>query len=121
MQWNPAEYGNISVLRIMSTKIWMPDLLLYNSADDSFDTTAKVNAVIYHNGSVNYLPPGMFKATCTMKIDDFPFDEQKCSLKFGSWTHDEGTLNLTNKRKSSQLDSYIKNGEWILEGEREFG
>jgi hypothetical protein len=101
----------------MSTKIWMPDLLLYNSADDSFDTTAKVNAVVSYNGSVNYLPPGMFKATCTMKIDDFPFDEQKCSLKFGSWTHDEGTVNLTNKRKSSQLDSYIKNGEWILEGE----
>jgi hypothetical protein len=100
----------------MSTKIWVPDLLLYNSADDSFDTTSKVNAVISYDGTVSYLPPGMFKATCMIKIDDFPFDEQKCSLKFGSWTHDESAVNLTNKADNAQLDSYIKNGEWFLMG-----
>jgi nicotinic acetylcholine receptor len=57
--------------------------LLYNSADDSFDTTAKVNAVLESTGDINYLPPGMFKSTCVIKVDDFPFDEQICSLKFG--------------------------------------
>ena len=57
--------------------------MLYNSADDSFSVTASVNAVIYSSGLVTYLPPGMFKSTCSIKIDDFPFDEQKCDLKFG--------------------------------------
>lgn len=91
-------------------------MLLYNSADDSFDATSKVNAVLHYTGEVNYLPPGMFKSTCPIKIDDFPFDEQKCPLKFGSWTHDEATINLKNKSNRAQLDSYIKNGEWYLEG-----
>lgn len=91
-------------------------MLLYNSADDTFDVTAKVNAVLSYTGEVNYLPPGMFKSTCPIKIDDFPFDEQNCSLKFGSWTHDEATINLKNKSDRAQLDSYIKNGEWYLEG-----
>ncbi|CAF0709115.1 unnamed protein product [Brachionus calyciflorus] len=115
LQWDPAEYGNITTIRIQSSKIWIPDLLLYNSADDTFDVTAKINAVLSYTGEVNYLPPGMFKSTCPILIDDFPFDEQNCSLKFGSWTHDEATINLTNKSSRAQLDSYIKNGEWYLE------
>ena len=92
------------------------DLLLYNSADDAFAVGATVNAVIYFDGSVTYLPPGMFKSTCIIKIDDFPFDEQMCELKFGSWTYDEATISLQNKSSAGQVDSYIKNGEWFLKG-----
>ena len=80
--WNPEEYGNITKIRVSSTKIWTPDLLLYNSAD-VFDTTSKVNGVIESNGEVCYLPPGMFQSTCMILVDDFPFDEQSCPLKFG--------------------------------------
>ena len=58
----------------------------------------------------------MFKSTCPIKIDDFPFDEQNCSLKFGSWTYDEDNLKLVNDSDRAQLDSYIKNGEWYLQG-----
>ena len=57
------------------------DLLLYNSADDAFAVAATVNAVIYNDGTVTYLPPGMFKSTCIIKIDDFPFDEQVIRAK----------------------------------------
>ena len=67
----------------MSEKIWIPDLLLYNSAGDSFDPKTGVNAVVYNTGDVSYLPPGMFRSTCQIEIDQFPFDEQKCNLKFG--------------------------------------
>jgi len=31
----------------------------------------------------SYLPPGMFKSICIIKIENFPFDEQHCELKFG--------------------------------------
>ena len=51
-----------------------------------------------------------------IRIEDFPFDQQICELKFGSWTYDESTVILKNKSSHGQLDSYIKNGEWFLEG-----
>jgi hypothetical protein len=89
---------------------------LFNSAGDTFDVISKVNAVVSSNGEVSFLPPGMFKSTCPIKIDDFPFDEQNCSLKFGSWTYDEDTITLKNKSDKAQLDSYMKNGEWFLQG-----
>ena len=38
---------------------------------------------------------GIFKSTCKIDITWFPFDEQNCSLKFGTWTHDGFKINLT--------------------------
>ncbi len=89
-------------------------MLLYNSADSTFETSANVNALVAYDGTVSYLPPGMFKSTCQIEIYHFPFDVQSCSLKFGSWTYDESTIDLKNKSETAQLDSYIENGEWIL-------
>ncbi len=117
LKWNPEEYGNISVLSVMSEKIWVPDLVLYNSAGDSFDPKSPVNAIIYNTGDVVYLPPGMFRSTCQIEIDQFPFDEQFCSLKFGSWTYDDSTVDLKNKSDTAQLDTYVENGEWFLKSE----
>jgi hypothetical protein len=72
-----------SLINFINNLLRTPDLLLYNSADDSFETTSTVNAVIESTGSINYLPPGMFKSTCVIKVEDFPFDDQICELKFG--------------------------------------
>ena len=44
------------------------DVLLYNSADESFDSSMKVNAVIEYTGQVKYLPPVMLKSTCSIAI-----------------------------------------------------
>ncbi len=57
MRWDPSEYGDIKILRVSSDRIWTPDLLLYNSADE-FETTSKVNALIEWDGNVCYVPPG---------------------------------------------------------------
>lgn len=31
---------------------------------------------------------GIFKSTCKIDITWFPFDDQRCEMKFGSWTYD---------------------------------
>ena len=46
---------------------------LYNSADEKFDSTMKVNAVVEHTGDVLYVPPGLFKSVCSFDIAAFPF------------------------------------------------
>lgn len=30
LQWNPDDYGGIKKIRVPSTDIWRPDLVLYN-------------------------------------------------------------------------------------------
>lgn len=58
---------------------------IFCSADEEFDSTYQTNVVVRSNGSCSYLPPGIFKSTCKIDITWFPFDDQKCELKFGSW------------------------------------
>ena len=43
--------------------------------------------VVSNEGSCLYVPPGIFKSTCKIDITWFPFDDQLCDLKFGSWTY----------------------------------
>ena len=57
------------------------------SADERFDGTFQTNIVASSSGSMLYVPPGIFKSTCKIDITWFPFDDQHCELKFGSWTY----------------------------------
>lgn len=48
----------------------------------------------------------------------FPFDVQKCDLKFGSWTHNGWLLDL--QMLDVDTSTYIPNGEWDLVGRGRF-
>ncbi|XP_054718543.1 neuronal acetylcholine receptor subunit alpha-7-like [Uloborus diversus] len=88
---------------------------MYNSADEKFDGTYHTNVVVRNNGSCTYIPPGIFKSTCKIDITWFPFDDQKCNMKFGSWTYDGNHIDLRlSSEEGGDLSTYITNGEWEL-------
>ncbi|XP_073957775.1 neuronal acetylcholine receptor subunit alpha-7-like isoform X1 [Choristoneura fumiferana] len=117
LRWNDSEYGGVKDLRITPNKLWKPDVLMYNSADEGFDGTYQTNVVVRNNGSCLYVPPGIFKSTCKIDITWFPFDDQHCDMKFGSWTYDGNQLDLVLKDENGgDLSDFITNGEWYLIG-----
>lgn len=82
-----------------------------NSADEGFDGTYPTNVVVRNNGSCLYVPPGIFKSTCKIDITWFPFDDQRCEMKFGSWTYDGFQVSLSIEKQTFQspLDADNKN------------
>ncbi|KAK6642479.1 Neuronal acetylcholine receptor subunit alpha-7 [Polyplax serrata] len=117
LRWNSSEYGGVKDLRIPPHRIWKPDVLMYNSADEGFDGTYPTNVVVRNNGSCLYVPPGIFKSTCKIDITWFPFDDQRCEMKFGSWTYDGFQLDLQLQDEGGgDISSFITNGEWDLIG-----
>ncbi|XP_030013533.1 neuronal acetylcholine receptor subunit alpha-7-like isoform X2 [Sphaeramia orbicularis] len=112
LQWNQSEYPGVKNLRFTPEQVWTPDILLYNSAHDKFDATFKTNILVNSSGFCEYLPPGIFVSTCNVDVRWFPFDIQRCELKFGSWTFDGWLLDI--QMKEADVSGYMPNGEWDL-------
>ena len=40
------------------------------------------------NGAVTWLSHGIYKSSCKVNVEYFPFDVQVCEMKWASWTYD---------------------------------
>ncbi|UXI14742.1 nicotinic acetylcholine receptor [Sarcoptes scabiei] len=79
---------------------------------------------IYHwNGRVEWNPPAIYKSTCNIDINYFPFDYQECTMKFGSWTYDGVKLDLIHLAEVNgtdlievgiDLSEFYLNVEWDI-------
>ncbi|XP_078486705.1 cholinergic receptor, nicotinic, beta [Ciona intestinalis] len=115
--WNASKYDGILVTRISVDRIWVPNIIIKNSKERNLKESLRVNALVFHNGSVQWLPPAIYKTSCTMDITLFPFDWQNCSMVFRSADHDQSEMIFGLSYGSSiwvDKHVYIKNGEWVL-------
>ncbi|CAJ0596267.1 unnamed protein product [Cylicocyclus nassatus] len=94
LSWDPKKYGGVGVLYVPYEMIWVPDIVLYNNADSYYNITISTKATLHYSGQVTWEPPAIFKSLCQIDVRWFPFDEQECYLKFGSWTYSEDLINL---------------------------
>lgn len=88
------------------------DVMSMSSADGNYEVSYKPNVVIDSRGTVLWIPPAIFKSSCTIEVEYFPFDEQDCEMKFGSWTF--GAKQVSKKGKL-----YGKRGHWNTNGSNE--
>lgn len=58
------------------------------SADGSYEVTLMTKATVLWNGAVIWQPPAIYKSSCAIDVEFFPYDIQTCMLKVGSWTYD---------------------------------
>ncbi|KAK5971605.1 Neurotransmitter-gated ion-channel ligand binding domain protein, partial [Trichostrongylus colubriformis] len=86
MRWDPRFYGNIETIRVPPDKVWLPDIVLFNNADGNYLVSFYSNVVVEHTGEMLWVPPAVYKSSCIIDVEYFPFDEQVCALTFGSWT-----------------------------------
>ncbi|KAJ8390988.1 hypothetical protein AAFF_G00097660, partial [Aldrovandia affinis] len=114
LMWDPQEYEGIKKLRIPSRHIWLPDIVLYNNADGTYEVSFYCNAVVSSNGDVFWLPPAIYKSACKIEVKNFPFDQQNCTLKFRSWTYDHTEIDLILTSDFASRDDFTPSGEWDI-------
>ncbi|XP_022353958.1 acetylcholine receptor subunit delta isoform X1 [Enhydra lutris kenyoni] len=126
LQWDAEEFGNISVLRLPPDMLWLPEIVLENNNDGSFQISYSCNVLIYPSGYVYWLPPAIFRSSCPISVTYFPFDWQNCSLKFSSlkYTAKEITLSLKQEEEEGRFypvewiiidpEGFTENGEWEI-------
>uniref|UniRef100_A0A8C0WQB5 Neuronal acetylcholine receptor subunit alpha-2 n=2 Tax=Castor canadensis TaxID=51338 RepID=A0A8C0WQB5_CASCN len=114
LRWNPVDFGNITSLRVPSEMIWIPDIVLYNNADGEFAVTHMTKAHLFSTGTVHWVPPAIYKSSCSIDVTFFPFDQQNCKMKFGSWTYDKAKIDLEQMEQMVDLKDYWESGEWAI-------
>lgn len=87
LRWDPAEFEGIKSFRIPCHHVWLPDIVLYNNADDYTrgyfpsrypvpspcltstlpSTLSHPRAMVHHDGNIFWPPPTQLRSTC--KID----------------------------------------------------
>ncbi|XP_022103887.1 neuronal acetylcholine receptor subunit alpha-4-like [Acanthaster planci] len=114
LHWNPEDFEGIKNIKVPTSKIWIPDILIYNNADGPFGIDSKAWANIAHNGTVTWFPPVVYRSSCKINVRYYPFDEQNCTMKFGSWTYDGGVVDLVPLNNKAGRKDYWENGEWQM-------
>eukprot|EP00094_Tigriopus_californicus_P003578 TCALIF_03441-PA protein Name:"Similar to nAChRbeta2 Acetylcholine receptor subunit beta-like 2 (Drosophila melanogaster)" AED:0.20 eAED:0.20 QI:178/0.77/0.7/1/0.88/0.8/10/0/416 len=94
LKWKPEDYGGVDTLYVPSQHIWLPDIVLFNNADGKYEVTLMTKARLKYTGELIWKPPAIYKSSCKINVEWFPFDEQTCDMKFGSWTYDAFQLDL---------------------------
>ncbi|XP_072281391.1 5-hydroxytryptamine receptor 3A-like [Pyxicephalus adspersus] len=117
LQWNPENYGNISVISRPKTEIWIPDIRV----DEFFDSNKDLeHSFVYINstGWVNYQKKLRMTISCMFNIYLFPFDVHACNLSFQSQLHTIEHMNITSLRTEQELNkdlgNFYQKGEWKL-------
>ncbi|XP_003377848.1 putative neurotransmitter-gated ion-channel ligand binding domain protein [Trichinella spiralis] len=85
--WDPDMYGGIKKLHIPADLLWTPDIVLYNNAAGDPEITIFNDALVYYDGTVVWKPPAIYKSFCSIDVTWFPYDSQKCLMKFGLWSY----------------------------------
>ncbi|CAH1777914.1 unnamed protein product [Owenia fusiformis] len=119
LQWKPSEHENITELRFRKSEIWIPDIFMFNHADEqrtSVQVYSDVFAVVQHTGSVYWPVPAVIKTTCKIDMTFYPFDIQRCPIKLGSWSYNGNQLDVYSKNTAGDTGSFIPHGEFdVLE------
>ncbi|MCI4385380.1 hypothetical protein PGIGA_G00049820 [Pangasianodon gigas] len=116
LKWDKDEYDGLEVIRIPSSLVWRPDIVLYNKADEDLPGPADTNVVLRYTGEITWDAPAITKSSCVVDVSYFPFDSQQCNLTFGSWTYNGNQVDITMGMASGDLSDLVENVEWECDG-----
>ncbi len=74
------------------------------------------NVVVYFDGTVYFARGVIYRFKCDMVLLAFPFDQQECSLRTGSWSYDGTLLDyvIPDTNAFDVVSEYHENREWEL-------
>ncbi|XP_050789258.1 acetylcholine receptor subunit beta isoform X2 [Gopherus flavomarginatus] len=114
LSWNVSDFDDITSIRTSSDKVWLPDIYLMNNNDGNFDIALAVNVLVSHVGTVRWLPPALYRSSCSI---------QNCSMVFQSYAYSAAELGLLHPlgedgREVREIvvfdNTFIDNGQWEI-------
>ncbi|KAK3733610.1 hypothetical protein QZH41_005191 [Actinostola sp. cb2023] len=70
--------------------------------------------ILRYTGEVEWYSPVIVSTECKVDVQHFPFDDQQCSLEFGSWTYSGAKIDIHLQLPYVDDENYSENQEWLL-------
>lgn len=109
-----SDFPNLELDQKMIENVWVPDTYFPNEKQATFHTVTVNNKLlhIYQNGTVFYSIRLSMTLTCTMKLHNFPLDDQECTIFLESYAYSiENVVFHWNKRDPVILMNADENDE----------
>ncbi|GLV43460.1 mitochondrial ribosomal protein S5 [Carabus blaptoides fortunei] len=116
MEWKPEDYEDTNKLFLTTEDIWVPDLSVYNkfAYSNSKIVDDSAQCLVNHNKIVICIPQTTIEGNCVPDLRHWPFDEQNCTIKIGSWYHHGKEIDFNDTEVIVQDYIFRENGEWTL-------
>ncbi|XP_076459844.1 neuronal acetylcholine receptor subunit alpha-7-like [Babylonia areolata] len=116
ISWNASEYGGVDTVEVGVGDVWMPDLYILNTQEDSQNVMRQAQHVkVASDGAVTVTACTSAETMCHIDHSRFPFDTQSCNILVFSYS-DLIQVNLTSQPLFHQIaQSYAQKNEWNLQ------
>lgn len=98
---------------VNTADIWMPDIVLSNTAEPDSKLFSGPHAVLYDEEklkqdgfNVRMSQPAIVRVKCAVDLADFPMDQQTCKIVFRSWAS-SSWLELTSVESKHMLSELV--------------
>ena len=113
IQWNMANYSNISSITVPYNSIWRPQIYLVNAADKIMEIGHEgIMIRVAHDGQASWSPGQVLKYTCSVDIKYYPFDTQRCEMRFVTWSYLSSEVQLDDPTRTLNLSYFAPNSQW---------
>jgi hypothetical protein len=114
LSWDPQWTDGYEFISVDPALVWRPDVQLYNIVGDMDDQMGTPDMFMNYDGSMWWDSNGLITFTCSYDTSMFPFDQQKCTAVFGSWTYASYQMNVSVAKV--QVEPSFTNLAWEVTG-----
>ncbi|CAH1802893.1 unnamed protein product [Owenia fusiformis] len=118
LTWDPDDYGGMTESYFSVDEIWLPDITLFNNANDKPSSIKQYSEDIFvradFTGDIRWLFPSIIMTSCKIDMMLFPFDTQRCPIQYGSWMLTGNQLDLFTREDHGDYKVFLQHGEWNL-------
>ncbi|CAJ0591526.1 unnamed protein product [Cylicocyclus nassatus] len=114
LTWNPADYDNITEIKVPRSLIWLPDVIRIDVLDQSqLMDDDRSFVLLDHTGFIRHSVDHVLKVFCNYKITMFPFDHQNCTIHYEPW-HSTLKEVFIEVHPEPDINNYRPSNEWDL-------
>lgn len=113
LSWDPATVAGVTSMVVFPEDIWKPQLIIRQSSNKIQDIcNASLMLRVDSSGQIIWNPGHVLQVSCSIDVEYFPFDIQKCSLTISPYAYTSTEVHLFVEQVLLDTTLLSDNSQW---------